>query len=89
MEDQYRDLVTALLPEGILDYFDVTHVQKDNTGLYIHLEERNVLPQELQNQRGAVYQRFFSSNHRPGFSHPGKEGSAAGEAPPLGESNEW
>ena len=29
MEAQYEQLIAAFLPEGMLDYFDVTQVQKD------------------------------------------------------------
>lgn len=55
MEDQYRQLMAALLPQGILDYFELTHVQKDTTGLYLHLEENNILPQEFHNEKEQVY----------------------------------
>lgn len=55
MEDQYRQLIAALLPEGILDYFELTQVQKDQKGLYLHLEEKNSLPKELQEQKDQVY----------------------------------
>lgn len=55
MEDQYRQLIAALLPEGILEYFDITQVQKDQKGLYIHLEEKNSLPKEFQDQKEALY----------------------------------
>jgi hypothetical protein len=55
LEEQYRQLVAALLPEGILDYFDLTQVQKDQKGLYLHLEEKNSLPKELQEQTDQVY----------------------------------
>lgn len=55
MEEQYRQLIAALLPEGILEYFDVTQVQKDPKGLYIHLEEKNSLPKEFQDQKEVQY----------------------------------
>jgi len=55
LEDQYRQLIAALLPEGILDYFGLTQVQKDQKGLYLHLEERNILPKEYQDQKESVY----------------------------------
>lgn len=75
MEDQYRDLAAALLPEGILDYFDVTHVQKDHTGLYIHIEEKSVLPEELQKQTGQVYHSkgFFPQTSIQDFPIRGKK----------------
>lgn len=55
MEDQYRQLIAALLPDGILDYFELTQVQKDQKGLYLHLEEKNSLPKEFGDQKEAQY----------------------------------
>ncbi|MGZ3887997.1 MAG: ISAon1 family transposase N-terminal region protein [Flavisolibacter sp.] len=55
LEDQYRQLMAAFLPEGVLDYFNITQVQKDSKGFYIHLEEKNHLPKELQDQKDLVY----------------------------------
>lgn len=55
MEAQYEQLVAAFLPQGILEYFEVTQVQRDQTGLYIHLEERNTVPKEFQEQSGQTY----------------------------------
>lgn len=59
MEEQYKDLLAALLPEGILDYFELTHFKKDDTGLYIHLEERNSLPQEFKDQQQLYHSKGF------------------------------
>jgi hypothetical protein len=42
----YKELVTAFLPGGILEYFDVSNVSRESEGLCIYLEERNILPQE-------------------------------------------
>lgn len=33
-----------LLPEGFLDYFDLTKVSKDAAGVAIFLEEKNTAP---------------------------------------------
>ena len=41
-------LISLLLPEGILEYFELTHVEKDATGLNIYLEEKNILPEGYQ-----------------------------------------
>ena len=75
LEDQLRELAKVLLPEGILDYFDVMQVQKDNTGLYIHLEEKNVLPQELQNHKDQLYHSkgFFAQTSIQDFPIRGKK----------------
>jgi len=42
-------LISLLLPEGILDYFDLINVEKDSTGLNIYLEEKNLAPDGYQN----------------------------------------
>ncbi|GEM_PF-5540802 len=41
-------LISLLLPEGILDYFDLTKVTKDATGVNIFLEEKNIAPSGYQ-----------------------------------------
>jgi hypothetical protein len=59
LEAQYKELVAALLPQGILEYFELTHFKKQDTGLYIHLEERNVLPQEFKEQGHLYHSKGF------------------------------
>jgi len=39
-------LVRLLLPEGILDYFEIAHIQQDEKEIWIYLEELNVPPKE-------------------------------------------
>lgn len=41
-------LISLMLPEGILDYFDLTNVSKDATGINIFLEEKNLPPEGYQ-----------------------------------------
>ena len=41
-------LIGLLLPEGILDYFELTKVEQDNNGLSIFLEEKNIAPDGYQ-----------------------------------------
>lgn len=48
LESQYLELISALLPEGLLDYFELTKVSKDAGGFSIYLEERNIIPQEFK-----------------------------------------
>lgn len=43
-EDNYKTLVSFLLPEGLLDYFDITEANLTKEGLSIYLEERNTPP---------------------------------------------
>lgn len=35
-----------ILPEGILDLFELTSISKDTDGLCIYLEEKNIVPVE-------------------------------------------
>ncbi len=44
-QDNYKTLVSFLLPEGLLDYFDITEAGSGKDGLSIYLEERNIAPQ--------------------------------------------
>jgi hypothetical protein len=43
-QDNYQALVSLLLPEGILDYFDIVNTVNGREGLSIYLAERNVPP---------------------------------------------
>lgn len=43
-------LVSMLLPEGILEYFDVTEVKSAKDGWGIYLEEKNSPPVEYKDQ---------------------------------------
>jgi hypothetical protein len=40
----HETLVRLLLPEGILDYFELIDVAQTPIGLNIHLEEKNIAP---------------------------------------------
>jgi hypothetical protein len=46
LSDQYFELATLILPDGILDFFELTSVSKDSEGLSIYLEEKNIVPKE-------------------------------------------
>jgi len=43
-QDNYRTIVSLLLPEGLLDYFNITEATTSNEGLSIYLEEKNIAP---------------------------------------------
>ena len=43
-QDNYKTLVSFLLPEGLLDYFDITEAITGKEGLSIYLEEKNIAP---------------------------------------------
>ena len=51
MDHPHHTLISLLLPEGILEYFELTHVEKAAEGLSIYLEEKNIAPSEYQSQR--------------------------------------
>ena len=40
----HETLIRLLLPEGILDYFELTDVTQTAVGLNIYLEEKNIVP---------------------------------------------
>ena len=40
-----------LLPEGVLDYFEITQVDQQEKEISIVLEERNVIPEEYRGRR--------------------------------------
>ena len=43
-QDNYRTIVSLLLPEGLLEYFDITEATTGKEGLSIYLEEKNIPP---------------------------------------------
>ena len=47
----YKDLVELLLPEGVLDYFEVITIKKEGSHLRIYLEERDNIPEEYSKER--------------------------------------
>lgn len=44
MSQAEQTLISLLLPEGILDYFELTQVEKEGKMLNIYLEEKNIAP---------------------------------------------
>jgi hypothetical protein len=40
-----------LLPDGVLDYFEITQVDQKEKEILIVLEERNVIPEEYQGRK--------------------------------------
>ena len=51
LQDPYLQLATLLLPKGLLDFFELKQVLQKESGLEIYLEEKNVIPNEYQNQK--------------------------------------
>ena len=48
MHDSFKVLLPLIIPEGVLDYFEMTHYSKDNGLLDIFLEEMNLIPEEFK-----------------------------------------
>jgi hypothetical protein len=46
------DLAKYLLPEGILDYFEIVSDNVQNDRVHFYLEEKNILPSEYQSEVG-------------------------------------
>lgn len=51
LQESYLALVRVLLPEGILDYFELSKIVEGLTGLNIYLEEKNLPPSEYKDQK--------------------------------------
>ena len=45
-----KELASYLLPEGILEYFDITTHRSIEDKIHFYLEEKNVLPKEYQSE---------------------------------------
>ena len=44
LADNNQALISLLLPEGILEYFDIVNLESDKSGLSIYLDEKNLPP---------------------------------------------
>ena len=66
-----EELVKLLLPEGLLDYFDVTKIHTDSKEIWIYLEELNLIPQEYTNQK-LVSKGFLPESSIQDFPMRGK-----------------
>ena len=51
MQNAYETLVQLLLPQGILEFFELTNVTQSPTGLNIFLKEKNIVPSEYKDQK--------------------------------------
>lgn len=43
---------SLLLPEGALDYFNISDVKESSTEIVIYLEEKNEVPKEYSDSKG-------------------------------------
>lgn len=44
------ELAQYLLPEGVLDYFEIVDHKSSENKVHFYLEEKNVLPKEYQSE---------------------------------------
>jgi hypothetical protein len=51
LQNTYETLVSLLLPQGILEFFELTNVSQLPAGLNIYLEEKNIIPSEYKDQQ--------------------------------------
>ena len=58
MHDSFNALMPLIIPEGVSDYFEMTHYSKEEKRLDIFLEELNNTPEEYQGQK-LVSKGFF------------------------------
>ena len=62
MKDQYLELVSLMLPEGLLDFFELISSSKEEEGFCIYLEEKNIIP--VEHRSTAVYSKGFHGEIR-------------------------
>ncbi len=51
MQDAERKLLSLLMPEGLLDYFQIQEVDQVADQLHIYLDELNIAPSGYENSR--------------------------------------
>jgi hypothetical protein len=51
VQDTERKLLSLLMPEGLLDYFDIIDVVQVHHELQIHLDEKNSVPSGFENTK--------------------------------------
>jgi hypothetical protein len=51
MQDSFKELIKLLLPEIIVDYFELTSYEKDQEILHLYLKEINSIPKEYRESK--------------------------------------
>jgi hypothetical protein len=51
MQDSFKELFKLLLPEIIIDYFELTSYEKDQEILHLYLKEINSIPKEYRESK--------------------------------------
>jgi len=49
--NKYSELVQFVLPQGVLDYFSISNIVKNEASISINLQENNVIPEEYTNDK--------------------------------------
>ena len=53
-----KDYISLLLPEGLLEYFEVKNIKKESRHYIFYLEEKNIAPLQ-QNQDKLISKGFY------------------------------
>lgn len=72
MEREDINLASLILPTGLLDFFTINKVIPSEENLHIHLEEKNITPEEFKNSR-LTSKGFFDEIKVQDFPIRGKE----------------
>jgi hypothetical protein len=51
MQDSYREIIKLLLPEIIVEYFELTSYKKEGEVLHLYLKEINSIPNEYRHRK--------------------------------------
>ncbi|WP_366182372.1 transposase [Flavobacterium ovatum] len=51
MQDSFNEILKLLLPEIIINYFELTSYKKENEALHLYLKEINSLPKEYRQNK--------------------------------------
>ncbi len=51
MQDTERKLLSLLMPEGLLEYFEILEVNQVDNQLHIYLDELNISPSGYENRK--------------------------------------
>ena len=72
MQEAERKLLTLLMPEGLLEYFDILEVDQIEDSLHIYLDEKNIVPAGYQAQK-LVSKGFLPSTEISDFPIRGQK----------------
>lgn len=72
MHDSFKALMPLIIPEGVSDYFEMTHYSQSEGRLDIFLEEMNVIPEEFQSNT-LLSKGFFEAITQQDFPIRGQQ----------------